>query len=236
MRLLGRLLWVFAVFSIGGCTQVTGPPPGTAPVKINVTVAWSPIRTPLDGVELCQADDTANCVLTDGNGEATLPLPARETSFTRRKADFGSYLIPLDVPVDGLAHSSGMARDTTLESLHEDVMSPYPMEGIGGIACNVGFAGATFDLFDATGKLMAKQYFLDEGPTWRLDVTETTSAGEGGFLEVSPGEYQIQFGGTAIDCVPVSAWPGLFLQNSVRFRVRAGYTTQISAACSQVTN
>jgi hypothetical protein len=229
-------LWVFAVFPVGGCAEVTGPPPGTAPVRIIVN-PWLGLPVGLDDVELCETG-TTNCVTTDANGNATLWLPVGETSFTRRKEGYGSYLIPLVNPADGSSHESAMGSEATLESLHEDVMSPYPLGNMGRISCAVlpGFEGATFDLFDATGKLMAKRYYTDEGstPTWRLDLTATTTTGSGGFLEVSPGDdYQVQFGGTADDCVHLVAWPGHFVSNTIRFPVRAGHITQITAGCSK---
>jgi len=232
------LLWVFVVFSIGGCTQLTDP--GGVPVEITIT-AWPGAAVPLDGVELCETA-TANCVPTDADGKATLRLPVGETSFTKEKKGFGSYLVPLDVPVGGLAHVSSMGSDAVLKPLYEAVMSPYPHPDTGRVSIGIDLAGVTIDLFDATaGKLAAKTYYVEEGPTgqptWRLDLAATTPEGGGGFLEVSPGEYQVQFGGTADECVPgPTGWPGLYLLNSVRFPVRAGHITQVTVSCSQVAN
>ena len=233
------LLWVFAVFFAGGCTQVTDPP--GVPVETTIT-SWPEPAASLEDVEVCEAG-TANCMKTDADGKATLRLPVGETSFTKEKELFAPYLVPLVVPADGFAHDSAMGTDAFLETLHEDVMSPYPLGDMGRISIGgIPFAGATFDLFDATaGKLAAKTYYVEEGPTgqptWRLDLAATTPEGGGGFLEVSPGEYQVQFGGTADECVPgPTGWPGLYLLNSVRFPVRAGHITQVTVSCSQVAN
>jgi len=234
MLLVARLSWVFALlaFPIGGCTQVTAP--SGAPVEVTIT-GWPGLRVPLEGVELCETG-TSNCQTTNANGEAKLWLPVGETSFTKTKDDYGSYLVPLVVPVEGLRHASRMGTEEVLETLHEDVMSPYPMGDVGRVSIDVlpGVEGATFDLFDATaGKLTVKTYYSDEGPTWRLDLTATTTTGGGGFLEISPGEYQAQFGGTVDECTPgPTGWPGLFLPNSVRFPVREGHITQFGASCS----
>jgi len=108
------------------------------------------------------------------------------------------------------------------------------MVDTGRISIGVGFSGATIDLFDSDGPVAAKRYYVDEGPIWRLDLTATTTTGGGGFLEVSPGEYVVQFGGTAINCIPVPmGWPVLFVPNSIRLPVRAGYITQATATCEQ---
>jgi len=233
MRLLSKLLWVAAVFPIGGCTEVTGPSANTAPVEI--TVHQSPVRLPLAGVEVCEIDNAANCETTDADGKATLWLPVDETSFTTSKEGYGSYLKAFVNRPNGYSLQSGQFTETLLEVLHDDTMTVYPMGDMGRVHCSVqpAFEGATFDLHDADGPVTAKQYFDEVGPTWSLDHTATAANGAGGFLEVSPGdEYQVQFGGTAQDCVHVDAWPGRFLPNAIRFPVRAGYITQVSAACS----
>jgi len=232
MRLFARLLWVLALLPFGGCAEVAGPPEGFVPVAIRVE-DWPGIPRGLPDVELCQTD-TANCVTTDANGKAKLWLPVGETSYTARKEGYGPYLKALVVPVDGLDHEFSMGSDSALESLYGEVMSPYPHPDTGRITCSVGFAGVTFDLFDAAGnKVRAEQYFSAAGPTWSLDPTATTTAGEGGFLQVSPGEYQIQFGGTADDCVEILAWPGRSQSNAIRFPVGAGHITQVNASCSE---
>jgi hypothetical protein len=238
MRLLARLSCVFALFPIGGCTQVTGPQ--GEPVDIMIT-SWPGSPMPLEGVALCQTD-TSNCETTDADGKATLWLPQGETSFTKEKEGFGKYLVPLFVPAGGLAHDSVMATDVVLETLHEGVMSPYPTQRI---TCDVRelagplLAGVTFKLFDVTGKVMeAKRYYRMAGPTgrtWSLDPTETTAEGSGGFLEVSPGEYSLQFGGSAVNCIADQlGWPGLYLPNAIRLPVRADYTTMVRVTCEKV--
>jgi hypothetical protein len=233
MRLLTTLLGVFGVFAVGGCAQVTDPQ--GEPVQMTIT-SWPEPAVPLEGVRLCETD-TPNCATTDADGKAMLWLPEGETSFTKERKGFGSYLVPLIVPAGGLAHDSGMGTDAFLDILYEDVMSPYPMGDMGRIstAAEPGFEGTTFDLFDADGPIAEpKRYYVDAGPTWNTDLSATTTVGGGGFLEVSPGEYSVQFGGTAINCIAdPSGWPGLFLPNSIRLRVRAGYITQALATCSR---
>lgn len=235
MRSFATLLGVFAVFLAGGCTEVTDP--GGVPIEMTIT-AWPGTARPLEDVELCETG-TANCVTTDAAGKAMLRLPVGETSFTKEKDAFVSYLVPLVVPEDGLAHGSRMGTEAFVETLYDDVMSPYPMGNRGRISADVSpaFAGATFDLFDADGPVAApKPYYVAGGspPTWSLDLTATTNDGAGGFLEVSPGEYSVQFGGTAINCIPVPlGWPVFSVPNSIRLPVRAGYVTQVSATCEQ---
>jgi hypothetical protein len=231
MRSFATLSWVFAVFFVGGCTEVTDP--GGVPVEMTIT-SWPGTAVPLEDVKLCQTG-AANCMETDAAGKATLRLPVGETSFTKEKEGFGTYLVPLVVPADRLVHESSMGTDAFLETLYEDVMSPYPMEDVGRISIGISFAGATIDLFDADGPVEAKRYYVDEGPTWRLDLTETAGDQGGGFLEISPGEYRVQFGGTAINCIPApTGWPALFVPNSIRVRVRAGYITQATPTCERL--
>ena len=232
MRLLSKLLWVAAAFPIGGCTELTGPSANTAPVEI--TVIQTPVRSPLPGVDVCEIDNAANCETTDADGRATLWLPVGETGLTTSKEGYGSYLKAFVNGSNGYSVESAQYTEALLEDLHDDTMTIYPMEDVGRAHCNVpGFSRATFDLHDADGQVTAKQYYIEDGPIWSLDRTETTASGAGGFLEVSPGEeYQIQFGGTAQDCVHADAWPRHFLPNAIRFPVRAGHVTQVSAVCS----
>jgi hypothetical protein len=194
-------------------------------------------------MELCPTDDTSRCETTNANGEATLWLPVGETSFTRTKEGYASYLVPLDNPEDGSSHEVFAIRDELLEKLYEDVMAEWPLGDMGRITCDVGaLAGVTFKLFDATGEVdEAKQYYREREagtsiPSWSLELTETTfeGVGEGGFVEVSPGEYEIELGGKAVDlvCVPITGWKA-FQSNRVRFPVLAGYATGLTMACKE---
>lgn len=38
---------------------------------------------------------------------------------------------------------------------------------------------------------LARAFYMDESNIWRLDLTETTSLGLAGFVEVSPGELTV---------------------------------------------
>jgi hypothetical protein len=235
MRSFATFFCGFAVFFAGGCAEVTDPP--GVPVDWTIT-AWPGAAVPLEGVELCDTN-RANCVTTDAAGKATLRLPVSETSFTEEKDGFGPYLVPLVVPEEGLAHDSGMGTDIFLETLYEDVMSPYPMGDMGRISIGTvpAFAGVTLELSDANGPIAdPKAYYVlnTAPPSWSLEATETATSGGGGFLEVSPGEYVVQFGGTAINCIPVpTGWPAPFVPNSIRVPVRAGFITQATATCEQ---
>jgi len=233
MHLLSRILWVcaLAVLPLAACAEVTEECPGTAPVTVRASVWPSGTTVGLQGVELCETD-TTNCVLTDANGEATLCLPFDvETSFTRRKEGYGSYLLALVIPRDGpaLHLPLSMATEIRLAAQHNNVMARYPMVGTGMIALEVGprVAGATFDLFTAAGQ---KAFYTDEDLNWRLDLTATTDLGLGGFVEVSPGVHQVELGGTVEGCVPQRGWPGRFA-NSVRFPVLEGHLSDVLVAC-----
>jgi hypothetical protein len=172
--------------------------------------------------------------MTDTNGEATLCLPFdAETSYTKTREGYGSYLQALVVPVNGLAYTTFMATEARLATQLGNVMSPDPMMGTGIVLVSMSpaCAGATFDLSDASGKATGKPFYRDEELNWRLDLTATTADGAGGFTEVPPGEYQVLFGGTAGGCIPERGWPGRFVENSVRFPVLEGHMTQVTLVC-----
>ena len=84
----------------------------------------------------------------------------------------------------------------------------------------------TFDLVDET----ARGFYADEEGSWSLDATATTSTGLGGFVEVPPGEYQVEVGGTATICAPVIAWSG-DAANRIKVPVKVGSVTIANMNC-----
>jgi hypothetical protein len=108
------------------------------------------------------------------------------------------------------------------------------MEGTGAVfvqvahdpAGNDGVVDATLELLGTTGKV----FYVDEDGNWSLDLTATTSAGHGGFVELSPDEYQVEIGGAAENCVVARGWPS-DLENTIRVPVRAGYVTIARVDC-----
>lgn len=229
MRLLARSLWMVGlpVLVFGACSEVTTPA-NTAPVAIAVST-WPGYAQRLEDVELCETG-TSRCVRTNANGEATLYLPFEvETSFTRAKSGYASYLLPLEVPPSGASFGLSMATNDRLAEQHENMMSPYPMQNTGTIVFDASpnVEGATLDLVGATGK----PFYMDQDLDWRPDLTATTSRGTAGFTEVGPGEdYRIELGGNGEGCVIEKGWPGRF-EDSVRFPVRAGFLIDIRVVC-----
>jgi len=189
-------------------------------------VEWAQVA--LEGAKLCETD-TTNCELSGANGEVTIELPIGETSYTLEKEGYGSYVAAVVMPAEGRSHVFGMRSEEHLVAQYNRVGSQYPMVGMGRILLELTppFAGATFELINATGK----PYYYDEEGNWSPDLTETTSWGWGGFVEVSPGVFQVKLGGTAERCAPgVVGWPG-DVEDSIRFPVRAGYTTTAGWFC-----
>jgi hypothetical protein len=217
----------------------TGGTGGVATTTISgVITGFDPEMGPLgalEGVEICETD-TENCVLTDASGAATLEVPTdQETSVTLVKEGFAQYLVPLVASEATIPIPFGMATEQRIEDMHGLVMSPYPMDGTGDIAISVAggeaFAGATFDLGATAGQV----FYYDDDGNWNADFTETTDYAVGpwgGFTEVSPGEVQVEIGGTAQNCerFAVSGWPG-DVANSVRMPVREGYLSSIQISC-----
>jgi hypothetical protein len=184
---------------------------------------------PLEGVALCETD-TPNCTTTDASGTATLELPANESvSWTLEREGYASQLTPAvtDGAFDPSQHWQ-MVTDEWMADLHERLMSTYPLtdRAMVWFFTVPPFPGVTFDLIDATGK----QVYADEGGIFHLDREATTSFGQGGFLEVVSGEFEVEVGGTAERCGPFAAWPG---STSNRFTIpaRAGYVTVAGFQC-----
>jgi hypothetical protein len=231
MYLLIRLLCGLALLVLPtiGCAQVTdGGPEGSALLSVAVASADFEPTGPLEGAEFCETG-TDNCVFTDATGLATLELPiGPEVRCTLEKEGHGSYLVAEVMPAGGEQYAFSMGTHSHLAGQFQRIDSPYPMRlsGTVVIALVPRFAGATFELDDATGK----PFYHDEEGRRSLDLTETTAFGLGGFAEISPGEFQVNLGGTAERCVPGIGWPGN-VANSVRFPIREGYITYVSIFC-----
>jgi hypothetical protein len=88
-----------------------------------------------------------------------------------------------------------------------------------------GLPGATLRLVDATGI----SYYLDDEGNMRHDLNATASLGVGGFVEVQPGDFQVEIGWTPA-CFPEQAWPG-DAENQIIVPVRAGYLTTTYVNC-----
>lgn len=124
----------------------------------------------------------------------------------------------------------------------DNLDSPYPMtdRGMIHVIFSPRFAGATLELVDATGQA----FYKDEEDNWSADLEATASGGigrerccaEGGFVEVVPGEHQVEIGGSAQDCALQSAgaltqgWPGN-APNRFLVPVREGFSTRIVLLC-----
>jgi hypothetical protein len=215
---------------VGGVGGVGGGGTSTAPLTVILDTLED--QAPVEGARLCEID-TDNCVLTDADGTATLMLPIdRETAYTRDKEGYAPWLTPVLLSEGGALQRWVVPTDERIANDHERVGSPYPMSGTGSIAVGISsaFAGATFELLDATGV----PWYMDEDFDWRPDLTATTSSEIGGFTEVTPGVVQFKLGGTADPCAAtnVVAWPGNE-PNSFRAPVREGHVTGPWVDCPQ---
>jgi hypothetical protein len=180
-----------------------------------------------EGVELCETD-TTTCATTDADGAATIMVSAnQEISYTVSKDGYGPWFIA-DVTDETLRTTFWpMLSDAMLADDAESLGIPYPYTG-GGFALQVvpSMAGVTFDPLDETGV----QYYVNEAGINTLGLTATTSEGRGAVLELSPGEYQVEFGGTATNCTPGIAWPG-DAANRIKVPVRVGHISYGSVNC-----
>ena len=236
MRLVPRLLWLFGLwaFPILACNDLYTPPE-TAPLELLIKRNAS---APLEGVEVCEGDSGDNCALSDADGLVALDVPVdQEIFYTLKKEGYDSILFADVIPEAGLSTHFVMNgfENEVVADLYADVMSPYPRLGTGEIFMEVrplDFPGATFELVDATGKAYYQEGRSASGDlAWRLDLTETTSVGAGGFVEVTPGTFYVKLGGTATgDCVPFWGWPS-DVEKSVRVPVREGGVSYVQVIC-----
>ncbi|MBT8469725.1 MAG: hypothetical protein KJN97_13350, partial [Deltaproteobacteria bacterium] len=184
----------------------------------------------LEGAELCETD-TTNCATTDAAGLASIMLPAdQEVSYTVSKDGYGPYLLG-DVTDEPLPTTNWpLISDALLEADAMKVIVPYPWspDGTLSLAAFSLRAGVTYELLDET----ATPFYTDEQQETTVGLTATTSTGRGGFFEVTPGEHQIEFGGTATNCTARIAWPG-DAANRIRVPVRAGHLSFGSMDCDE---
>jgi hypothetical protein len=236
MRVLARWLSVFLVL---GCNEVaTGE---TIQVRFSVRENFE--QTPLEGAKICLSD-TPTCATTDANGGTRLSLPAnRKLSYTVETEGYESILYPVVTGMDGGDLPNSVYSNAWLADNFANLQSPYPMTDRGMIHMIITprIAGATFDLVDATGK----PFYKDEADNWSSDLEATTSGGigigtccaAGGFVEVVPGEYLVEIGGTAQDCALSETgalprgWPG-DAPNRFVVPVQEGFSTRTVLSCT----
>ena len=239
VRLLASL--AFGACFIGGCSDVDAP---LDRVEVQVLVKDSFEQTGLEGAQVCEMGTAVpNCETTDTSGAATLRLPAnQELSYSVEKEAYGSILYPVVTGSTSANLDSNMWSDESLTNVFTDLRSPYPFSNTGaiGLIITPRFAGATFELVNATGT----SFYEDEEDNWRLDLEGTTLGGTGrrtafgvgGFVEVPPGTFQVEIGGTAQDCAisvvggAQRGWPG-DAPNRVRVPVREGFFTRVVLLC-----
>ncbi len=221
------LVLALSVFSVLGCDSSAA---STAPLTV-IVAGWdadAEARVTLEGAQICQTG-AVSCAVTNEDGAATLNLPVdEEISYTLVKEGYASYLFADIVPTGGHELEFLMLTDELLASQYERLMSSYPTETEGEIAVELhpAFAGATLAL-----NTDGMAYYVDETQAWSSDLTETSSEGRGGFVEVEPGTFQIELGGTAESCAAGLAWPGT-VENSIRVPVLEGHRTFATANCA----
>jgi len=254
---MGRsvLHWV-CVFALGvtqlvGCQDVVE----STTYPMQVTESRPDLTAvPSVGVRICEAD-TENCVMTNQLGRADLRVPSdREVMFTIEKEGYGRILVA-DVSDDTFGaggRGDGVVTDwrlyppEQLAAIAEQLGTRYPwVDGIVGLRATGSAAstGATFTPVSSTIDMVGERFYYDadsEPKQYSLDLEATTATlntkrlplFEGGFTEVSPGEQQFEFGGTAADCSLLEyGWPVEGAPNTIRVPVRDGYTTLGSMAC-----
>ena len=196
---------------------------------------------PLAGVKICESD-TVNCVTSNVDGKAVLELPVnQEVAVTMEKDGYVPVIFAYltDTTFGGDQGHYKPSNENSAVLFTEHLALAYPLQG--GTIIVTTFpattAGVTFDLVDETNEAF---YFDAESRRYSFDLDATTGdpmpwnlpLAMGGFAELSPGEYEIEFGGAADGCVGSRlAWPGRTM-NSIRLPVKEGFVTFGSIGCN----
>ena len=206
----------------------------------------------LEGVEACEVD-TGNCVTSNELGRADLEVAANQEVTIAMKKDGYGPLVTGDVSDETFGPEGGtgawpvdwrMYTDAQLAVIAEQLQTPYPWEGgivgllkwvspntgvtFAPVGSTIGEVGEAF-YFDAA----TEQYSLDPEATTGFSGLWNYPLAEGGFTEVTPGEQQFEFGGTAGDCSVSWGWPVDGAPNRIRVPVLEGYATYGSMVCDE---
>lgn len=199
-------------------------------VSLRVSINSFEPPGPSDAVEgrsICELE-TDNCVVTDAEGFATLEGSAGEIALSMDGAGVAPYIYTYILRAGGPPLVLFSATESRLEEMFGLVMSPYPMEGTGAIWVSALPEGAMLTLLGATGKAF---YAEDDAKwSWSSDLSAVTARGGGGFVEVPPGDYQVEVSGTSKNCLPARGWPG-DSENTIRMLVREGYLSATQMQC-----
>ena len=192
-------------------------PSPEANVTLELTVLdFSPTTfyPPVSGAEVCLRG-TDSCAETDGTGLAVLEVPAEsEIAVTITKDGYLPALSPQTTGTETLQRETLALTLALAETLGAVLDTPIPPDGTGAISLTAldvptlnganGIDGATWSIMDSTGK---RFYFEGQVPSLDAEAT-TTPLGSGGFVELPPGEYDVELGGSAADCEVLSGWAG----------------------------
>ncbi len=225
---------------MGGSGGTAGTGGATVQYRLRLTV------TEPDGslanvqdVEVCEAD-TENCSMSDDLGVASIVVPAdQEILFTIEKEGYGKWLTAdvSDETRERVVVNRRMHTNAQLEAVAGQLGIEYPwMGGIVGLVRfpTVAQGGLTFTPVGSTADQVGDEFYYDGAlEEYSVDLQATSAfdgvgyvlpLGDGGFAEITPGEQQFEYGGTAGDCAVSWAWPG-DTANTIRLPVREGYRT-----------
>ena len=183
----------------------------------------------LEGVRICEVG-TGNCTTSNDQGKATLELPrCKQVAWTLEKEGFDPALAGdvTDDTFDPGPHNWTLRTVEEIQDWADELEISYPWTA-GYLRALPTRAGVTLRLIGGTGE----GFYMDE-PYWpRVDLNATTSVGDGGFVGIAPGEIEVEFGGTATDCVASMAWTSQ-RPNTIRLPVQDGFYTYASMRCGE---
>jgi len=183
--------------------------------------------SPAPGVRVCELE-TDNCAVTEAGGTAMLEASEGEIALSTDEGGLDPHIYPAILSPGGPLFTLSSGTLAHVEEMFALMDSQYPQQGPGGIWVGRMPQGAMLTLLNGTGK----PFYADDDAkqSWSPDLTATTSTGGGGFLEVAPGEYQVEVSGTSGSCTPARGWPG-DSENTVRVPVREGYISHTVMKC-----
>jgi hypothetical protein len=198
--------------------------------SVSATIFFNTVasESPLPDVRICEVG-TDNCTSSNEDGRASLDFPGcEEVAWTFEKEGHNAFAGAdvTDETLDPGPFDWNLPPVETMEMFAEVLDTTYPWTGTHHRAIPRR-AGATYTLIDET---TLGWYWNMGGPD--PDPTETTSSGDGGFVRLSPGDVEVEFGGTATDCVASLAWPSE-RPNTIRIPVFEGFTTYGSMRCGE---
>ncbi|MEM9728264.1 MAG: hypothetical protein AAF997_06750 [Myxococcota bacterium] len=228
-----------AILALVSCIACGDDDSGPTDVSLTLTVldfVPTPPYPPVEGATVCLLG-TEDCGVTDADGQAELQVPGEsEISLTVTKEDYQAGLAVMTTEDGPLTREMTTLTLALTETLGVLLDTPVPPVGTGALSISAintptidgmgGVPGITFTITSGDGK----RFYFD-GSLPSLDASETSlPIGSGGYVELSPGEYDVEVGGNVDGCEIWSGWEGSS-DNVLRTPIELGHITYLYLLC-----